>query len=53
MPTLVSQVAQIALAEFLPDGRDPMPDLDLDLDMQDIDLHVPESELEIALPGRW
>jgi hypothetical protein len=53
MPTLVSHISEIAFAELLPDGPGVQPDLDLDLDLQDVELHVPESELEIALPGRW
>jgi hypothetical protein len=53
MPTLVSHISEIAFAESLPDGRDAMPELDLDLDVQDLDLHEPAPELEIALPGRW
>ena len=53
MPTLVSHISEIAFAELVPDGHDPLAELDLDLDLQDIDLHVPASELEIALPGRW
>lgn len=53
MPTLVSHISEIAFAELVPDGAQLLSELDLDLDMQDIDLHVPESELEIALPGRW
>ncbi len=53
MPTFVSQITELALAELLPDGFQPTTDLDLDLDRQDVDLHAPESQLEIALPGRW
>jgi hypothetical protein len=53
MPTLVSHISEIAFAEMIPDGSQHLLELDLDLDVQDIDLHVPESELEIALPGRW
>jgi hypothetical protein len=53
MPTLVSHISEIALAEMAPDGRDSMPELDLDLDIQDLDLLEPAPELEIALPGRW
>ena len=53
MPTLVSHISEIALAELVPDGPLQLAELDLDLDVQDIDLHAPESELEIALPGCW
>jgi hypothetical protein len=53
MPTLVSHISEIAFAELVPDGAQLLSELDLDLDMQDIDLYLPESELEIALPGRW
>lgn len=53
MPTFVSHISAIALAELVPDGPFQLTDLDLDLDLQDIDLHAPESELEIALPGCW
>lgn len=55
MPTFVSHLPAIALAELVPDGPLRLSDLDfdLDLDTQDIDLHAPESELEIALPGCW
>jgi hypothetical protein len=53
MPTLVSQISELAYAELIPDGAQHLPELDLDLDLQDVELHVPESELEIALPGRW
>jgi hypothetical protein len=55
MPTLVSHISEIAFAELVPDGNLPvaLAELDLDLDAQDIQLHVPESELEIALPGSW
>jgi hypothetical protein len=53
MPTLVSHISELAFAELMPDGAEQMPELDLDLDLQDVHLHVPESELEIALPGRW
>jgi hypothetical protein len=53
MPTLVSHISEIAFAELVPDGSGALLDLDLDLDVQDVDLHVPESELEVALPGRW
>ena len=53
MPTLVSHISEIALAELLPDGAQQRSELDLDLDAQDVNLYAPESELEIALPGRW
>jgi hypothetical protein len=53
MPTLVSHISELAYAELMPDGLYLAPELDLDLDVQDTELHVPESELEIALPGRW
>jgi hypothetical protein len=53
MPTLVSHISELAFAELVPDGREFFSELDLDLDAQDINLYVPESELEIALPGRW
>ena len=53
MPTLVSHISEIAFAELVPDGPPHLAELDLDLDVQDVDLHVPESELEIALPGCW
>lgn len=53
MPTLVSHISDLAFAELFPDGTDQMPELDLDLDVQDVDLHAPMPELEIAVPGRW
>lgn len=53
MPPIVSHNPEIALAEMVPDGRTPAPELDPDLDVQDVDLHEPPSELEIAVPGRW
>jgi hypothetical protein len=54
MPTLVSHISEIAYAELLPDGSMLLAELDLDVDLQDVvDLHVPESECEIALPGCW
>ena len=53
MPTLLSHISEIAYAELVPDGSQQLAELDLDLDLQDVDLHAPESELEIALPGRW
>jgi hypothetical protein len=53
MPTLVSHISEIAFAELVPDGSMQLAELDLDLDFQDVELHVPESELEIALPGCW
>ena len=54
MPTLLSShIPALVVAELLPDGADQVPELDLDLDSQDCQLHEPESDLEIALPGRW
>ena len=53
MPTLVSHISELAFSELFPDGTDQMPELDLDLDANDLDLHAPASELEIAVPGRW
>ena len=53
MPTLVSHISELAFAELFPDGTEQMPELDLDLDVQDLDLLAPAPELETAVPGRW